>query len=213
MTDTRLKNFGFTCVPPVVDRVVKTFCGELRPQTRPVYVPVQTEPDARLLECYDNVQSLIRRSGGEIVYGWAIWTMPQVLIEAEHHAIWRTPSGTLVDPTPHDPPSETILFLSDPDAEFMGQSIDRRRKALSDHPLVEQLISRAEERTRISSSVLPGEEISLPVETYEALWVGDPEFGKAFSRLALTLRGANDPCVCGSGRKYGRCCKGLIGIR
>jgi len=168
-----------TCVPQKVDRVVKTFCADVAAGMRPVYVPVQVEPDAQPLECYGNVASLVSRAGGEAVHGWAIWTIPQILIEAEHHAVWRSPSGTLIDPTPHDPPSDSILFLPDPTAIFTGRSIDRRRKALTPDPLVAHLIARAEARARIEASVRPGQEISIPKQVYADLWIGDPDFGRS----------------------------------
>ncbi len=46
----------------------------------------------------------------------------------------------------------------------------------------------------------------------------DPSFKAAFSRSEPVRRaeskvGANDPCVCGSGRKYKRCCRGAHAAR
>lgn len=203
----------FLCVPRSIDRTIRGFCEEFCTGMKPLYVPVRVEPDAHLLECYDNVHSVIRRAGGEIVYGWVIWTIPQLLIEAEHHGFWRSPGGNLIDPTPHDPETDRILFLPDTSTPFTGQAIGRRRKALCFHPLVEKYIVYGEERERIQTSVLPGEEFSIDQQVYERLWVGEPEFGRAFAKLVLSLRGYSDPCLCGSKRKYGQCCKGQIGIR
>ena len=47
-----------------------------------------------------------------------IWRWPGRYFEAEHHAVWRTPQGALVDVTPQTGNPPRILFLPDPPAIF-----------------------------------------------------------------------------------------------
>ena len=103
--------------PETIDDATRAFCASISPHA-PFYVPVQPAPHARPAYCFDNSVAQAAAQGGEAAYGWAIWRWPGRWFEAEHHAVWRQPSGELLDVTPQagDPPR--ILFLPDPDAVY-----------------------------------------------------------------------------------------------
>ena len=63
--------------------------------------------------CFDNVAQKVREKGGSIAYGWAIWTLPGLYFEAEHHAVWRNKLGNLIDVSPQMGGRKRLLFLSD----------------------------------------------------------------------------------------------------
>lgn len=103
--------------PSQIDDATRAFCATISTET-PLYVPVQPAPHARVAYCFDNSVAQALEHGGSAAYGWAIWHWPGRWFEAEHHAVWRQPSGALLDVTPQagDPPR--ILFLPDPDAVY-----------------------------------------------------------------------------------------------
>jgi hypothetical protein len=103
--------------PEQIDAATRAFCATIAPAP-PLYVRVAASPAARVAYCFDNSVAHAAAHGGEAVYGWAVWRWPGRWFEAEHHAVWRSPSGDLVDVTPQagDPPR--ILFLPDPSAPY-----------------------------------------------------------------------------------------------
>lgn len=57
------------------------------------------------------------KHGGRRLHGWAIWrfvdTSGASIIISEHHSVWETPSGVLVDVTPPASGGSAILFFRD----------------------------------------------------------------------------------------------------
>ena len=89
--------------------------------------------ESRLGKCYNNVQAMIARAGGEAAYGWALTdlgphrasggnTPPPLYRRWLNHVIWRDPQGQLWEVTPNavidDPtqqefrPTEFVLEAS-----------------------------------------------------------------------------------------------------
>ena len=103
--------------PEQIDSATRAFCATISPEP-PLYVRVEPVPTAKPAYCFDNSVAQALRHGGSAIYGWAIWHWPGRWFEAEHHAVWRTPDGDLLDVTPQagDPPR--ILFLPDPSAPY-----------------------------------------------------------------------------------------------
>jgi hypothetical protein len=66
--------------------------------------------------CYDNVQRQCIRAGGSVALGWWLCHEPGIFLGAFHHAVWRAPSGELLDlETPEaDDESSYVTFLPDP---------------------------------------------------------------------------------------------------
>lgn len=50
-------------------------------------------------QCYTNVRNTVSRHGGEAVLCYVFSWWPGLFIEALHHAIWKSPSGDLIDIT------------------------------------------------------------------------------------------------------------------
>lgn len=63
------------------------------------FVRISSAPSAPMGYCYWNVQKQVERFGGEAIYGWLILQWPKLYVEALHHAIWKSPSGDLIDIT------------------------------------------------------------------------------------------------------------------
>ena len=56
-------------------------------------------PEAQLQECFDNCTRKVIAAGGAVQYGWAFCVYER-LLQAFHHAVWRSPEGVLIDITP-----------------------------------------------------------------------------------------------------------------
>jgi hypothetical protein len=106
-----------TDTPAAIDEAVLAFCATIAPGV-PEYVEVVPGKGAEIAYCFDNAAAQVARAGGSIAYGWAIWRWPGRYFEAEHHGIWRSPEGRLLDVTPMLYGQRRILFLSDPQAVF-----------------------------------------------------------------------------------------------
>lgn len=106
-----------TDTPHGIDDAVLAFCATVAPGV-PRYVDVVPGAAARVAYCFDNAAAQVARAGGSVAYGWAIWRWPGRYFEAEHHGIWRSPDGLLIDVTPMLYGQTRTLFLSDPGAVF-----------------------------------------------------------------------------------------------
>src|SRR5437660_241975 len=106
--------------PREIREYVQEFCQEIAPQGEPIYLAVTPSDQDVLLDCLVNVERRIAESGGDIQYGWRIWEWVNTLIEAEFHAVWRSPDGNLIDvtPAPHD--YKRVLFLPDNGTVYEG---------------------------------------------------------------------------------------------
>jgi hypothetical protein len=106
--------------------------------TRVVTAPPRPWKGARLGKCLANVLEMIRRQGGEAVFGWALergplrqvgWYPPPLYCRWLHHVVWRDAAGALWEVSPHlqFDGADNICFLptefyADPSAEFLAEA-------------------------------------------------------------------------------------------
>lgn len=200
-----------TTTPQRIDKTVIDFCRGIN-NRQPEYVPVFPEQGAKTGECFHNVLRQVERKGGAIEYGWHIAIWPSVYIEGEHHAIWRTPDGRGIDVTPPVDGVQRILFLPDPERvyDYAGERrLDNVRKALTNDPDVREFLALAAKLTTLIEDNSKGLVVSVPREQLAALYHRQQHHYRAMLRKFL---GRNDPCPCGSGQKYKKCCMGTGGI-
>ncbi len=123
--------------------------NRIAPNERLQYVNVLIESDAEINECFPNLERKIKRDGGGIQYGWAIWYLPSILMEAEFHAVWVSPKGELIDVSPRQIQFKEILFLPDSSTVYLGRQIDNIRIPLNKNPRVKEYIKLHEELFKI----------------------------------------------------------------
>ncbi|MFT9206398.1 hypothetical protein [Acetobacter orientalis] len=93
---------------------IRAFCRSISSE-HPVYLEyTDTNYGYKATHCYDNVRHYVKHHGGEMLSGWIIWVNTNFKIEAEHHAVWKAPSGNIYDITPRVDEEEQIFFLPDP---------------------------------------------------------------------------------------------------
>jgi hypothetical protein len=97
--------------------------------------------------CFDNVARKVSKYGGVAAYGWAIWHVPGVYFEAEHHCVWRNSAGIFIDVSPQMNRARKILFLPGPDAIYDPEAPRATiLVAESNEPMTVEFVDLANER-------------------------------------------------------------------
>ena len=187
----------------VTDKIME-LCSGIAPDVHPEYVPVAVQEWSQPMECFPNVERMVQEKGGQQINGWAIWQWANILVEAEAHSVWQSPKGELIDITPHDNEESQILFLRDDSMMYSGQKIGNVRLALTDSPLVAELIDLSQKTEAVMSDYKPGTKI--PVEELQKRLAPMAERRRAIIVQMNQKAGRNDPCPCQSGLKYKKCC-------
>lgn len=193
--------------PSEISLGVIDFCRSVQPAELAMFVPVCPDDESAEKDCFYSVAKRCERLGGNIVYGWNIWTWPSVWLKAEHHAVWRSPTGDLVDITPKANEVSEILFLPDASKPY---DFDRNRRlpniwklfkrdqAIDALYAAEMNIFQYEEDSSVDGSL----QMKVDPFVYNRL-LAKKEF--ALAKLALKYVGANERCACRSGQKFKRC--------
>lgn len=192
--------------PKEIDSDVKKLISIVCPGSKPIYLKVQPENYSEINECFPAVQEKIRRDGGFWVLGWQIWKS-EVLIEAEFHAVWKSPDGVLIDITPKQLPISDILFLPDQKAKYDGSQVDNIRLNISGNRLVDDFIE-------IAKAIFKLENEGERAFQYEVGFTGRES--QIYQKLNVYKNGIylmvkegksrKSYCFCGSRNKYKHCC-------
>jgi hypothetical protein len=142
--------------PKAIGESVTVLAEKFGLSEEPVWVPVRSRQVAEF--------------GGEIVYGWQIWEWPRIMVEGEFHAVWRSPTGELLDVSTKPDGETQILFIPDPTRRYEARQIDNCRLALWDHNLVHDFITLSERLHQIFDEGRISElASSIDAEEYTAL--------------------------------------------
>ena len=109
-----------------LSRAVRYHCKDLSKE-RPVFLDY-ADFGYPPMQCHVNVAHMVKKRGGEAVFGWVIWAYKQGkhYVEGEFHCVWRDPAtGDLVDVTPRSDGEPRVLFLPDP-----ARGLERRGDVL-----------------------------------------------------------------------------------
>ncbi len=192
---------------------IRRLCEEIVGPGDPIYVDVTPIPDAPTDECFSLVAARVDESGGRLVIGWSIWEWPGLFVEAEFHALWQGPDGSLKDITPKKTPTQRILFLPDPSRSYEGRQVNNIRRVISRDPSVSEFlrasdaeyefVNRGERAHQHGELTLSEEE----AQEYQSIQMAKAECFFAMLRLKPAID-AYDPCPCGSGKKVKWCHRG-----
>lgn len=167
--------------PEINSPQVIEFCAAHFPCARVRMVIADPPSSAIQGECFANVQQMVARKGGGSVLGWHLWELPGLLLEAEFHAVWRKPSGTLVDVTPQRPEfkEDRILFVPMPKLHLQRDPPDNIRQPLSDDPDLLRMCTLKAQIVQLMrrGNTVPGHQgaISLPRDLYEPMMLEQQE--------------------------------------
>lgn len=138
---------GLTEPPSEVTSDVQRLAKQLSPDKSPELIPIKTASWAVKNECFAAVEEKVKRHGGTLVYGWDIAEWPNIKLEAEFHAVWRSPAGSLIDVSCRS--EEHAMFLVDPKREYSGKSIPNHFHPLCKSDVVEEWFALHEEKMAI----------------------------------------------------------------
>lgn len=191
--------------PDITDGDVGQLLRLMEVSLSSVYLDVIPEPYAKVVECFPAVVEKIRRDGGSQQLGWQIWKT-SLLVEAEFHAVWKSPNGELRDITPKQLPIARILFLPDTRAGYIGAQVDNVRLNITGNRLVDDFIEISKAIFRIQNKGVRAFEYEIRLTDQEAqLHHALLQMHSAIYAMAMQGLTRNDPCFCGSGKKYKRC--------
>ena len=186
--------------PSTITQIIIDFCAEIDSTTKPVIVPVMPSKDARLNYCMTDVPAYVENNGGSVKYGWTIWELPDIFLEAEFHSVWLNPEGKLIDIIPKLDNEKEILFLPDSSRVYENKLVENIRKPLVDNEYTHAWLMVEKKRYEIRKKHFKDGEVNGPAAEAEMeSWV------QTIERQKQTI-GRNDPCYCESGKKYKKCC-------
>jgi hypothetical protein len=190
--------------PGEVTHEIRDFCRSIDPTASPCFVDVKPAPDALPRNCFYNTKGYVAQCGGSVQYGWIIWEAPSVLLEAEFHAVWRDPEGKLLDVTPKEDGETRIVFLPDRTRVWGKELIPNIRRVLNDSPECRKMLERADALFEIRKRNWKNGKLDCEG--------ANRDYAECLARertlhdAQLSKVGRNDPCFCGSGKKFKKCC-------
>lgn len=117
-------------VPNIEAEHLSIFCTEIAANSIPIVALCMPRFDRPSNECFSLVEEQIAGNGGSMVVGWAIWEHTGLFIEAEFHAVWKSPEGKFVDLSARPLLLSHVVFLPDPSRRYEGRQVDNIRKPL-----------------------------------------------------------------------------------
>lgn len=173
----------------------------------PIYLEIDPVEHAKSGNCFPAVEHQVQAYGGSACYGWRIWELSRVFVEAEFHAIWRDPEDRLREITPDPDGLTQILFLPDPVRVYEGKQVNNIRQAIFDDPSVHEFFQACDDWFNLMNR---GDRAMQHLIVLEESEVAAIEMRKAMAMSKIIQRipqpGRNDPCPCGSGKKFKKCC-------
>lgn len=186
--------------PKSVSKEVLELCAMIDATQSPIYVDVPFA-DGKLEDCFPNVQARVAKDGGMIQYGWMIWEHPGVLVEGVFHAIWRKPSGDLLDITPTRDRESRILFLPDSKRTWQRELVDNIRLPLNDLPKTRFAIKLSQAMFALQKAYYADGRSMVPKSELQLVLA---RFGLCPGHKAQL--GLYEDCPCGSGNRFKFCC-------
>ncbi len=181
----------------VQEEIVQDFCRRLNPNSTSVIVDIKPAEGAKIGEWKANVDAKVKADGGETLEGWAIWYQEGVIVEGEACAIWKSPTGELVDITPREGEPPQIMFLEEAGIWKDGGPVGNKRLALSDSLFSRVMFKSGEMHDRLRKQY--GSDDAVPEEEIKKV--------EAMANRILTRDVRNwERCPCGSNKQYTKCC-------
>ena len=139
---------GLVTVPRKITKEIKKFANQITKKPNLIILTIQPDINSENGECFKNVEDYIKSNDGEIQYGWIIWETPNIMLEAEFHAVLKLPNGNLLDITPTNDREKEILFVPDNLIKYNGEKIDNIRYPILKNNIVFQFIKNAEKMNK-----------------------------------------------------------------
>jgi len=179
---------------------------KLKNRNSPVIVPIRHEIYSIKDNCFYNVMDKVTNDNGQIVYGWKLHKSI-FLEEAERHAVWKSPSGDLIDVTPDEVYKDKILFLEDDKGwVYNGTYSDNVRVNTTANPLVDDFILLNETITKLWQTGKRNSRLEIAILEPVAKAIAFLNNDKLErEKYILSNNNPDNICYCGQGRYYRDC--------
>ena len=131
------------------DEIVQEFCKRLNPDFEAAIVDIKPEAGAKIGQWKANVDAKVAKDGGECLEGWAIWYQDDIIVEGEACAVWKSPTGDLLDITPREEDYPQIMFVEEKGIWASCAVVANKRQAISDNPIARMVFKTGEWRDRL----------------------------------------------------------------
>lgn len=135
--------------PQEISAPVLKACHAILADSKPTHVPVHLEPYSRPDECHKTAAEKVRRDGGRVQCGWAIWEIPDWEIQLEFHSVWQSPQKILVDVSPPSHGGPVVLFLADPTLVYTGINIATLHYPYNDSAFCQEYVEVVDQINRL----------------------------------------------------------------
>lgn len=197
-------------VPNEITEELKLLLSKINSQEKPVYVICKYNNNDPKNECFPLVEAKVKAEGGERILGWQVW-QEELIVEAEFHAVWKTPLGEFLDITPKEQHCDRILFVPDSTVIYEGKQVNNIRINITGNSLVDEFISVCDAIFYIENKEERALQYELILEDKEADIYEKLNSAKLMLNY-MSLQGftKNTFCLCGSGKKYKSCHSKMI---
>ncbi|MCH2256010.1 MAG: SEC-C domain-containing protein [Alteromonas sp.] len=167
-------------------------------------IPVQPDPDAKSLNCLNNVISYIEKHGGEVQFGWIFSCLGNISIKMTAHAVVKMSDNSLICVTPNEYRTGLLKFAPDSSVENL----------IKNNFLPTKFVPLIDDRSLSKYIDIEVEQDQLRLDSHGIVTQSDLNQFRmrasllypAILSLAKKHTGRNDLCYCGSGRKNKKCC-------
>jgi len=167
-------------------------------------IPVQPDPDAKPLNCLNNVIAYIEKNGGNVQFGWIFSCLGNISIKMTAHAVVKICDNSLVCVTPNEYRTGLLKFAPDSSVENL----------IKDNFLPTKFVPLIDDRSLSEYIGIEVEQDQLRLDSHGIVSQSDLNrlhmraslLYPAILSLAKKHTGRNDQCYCGSGKKNKRCC-------
>jgi len=192
--------------PKTIDQNIKKLISMICNEPEPIFIDVIHENYAQIGGCFPAVHEKINRDGGDKIIGWQIWDHG-FMVEAEFHAIWKSPSGILIDITPKPIKTDKILFLPETNKKYEGKQVDNVRLNTSENFIVDDLIILSEMiYNHLNKDDLENQHGEIRLHGKDAaLYNAFIQIKKGILSMIHNGQSRNSKCFCGRDFKYKHC--------
>lgn len=201
-----IKLVSRVATPRWVHRFVHELVTKLTLSSEPRFVPVIPAKGASKSECFYNVPDHIAEHGGGCQFGWAIWQVANLFVEAEFHCVWVSPEGEWVDVTPKADEETRILFVPDPVRKWERRRVFNIRHPITDCPELQAFLAKCEEvdaLMRDNASPVDPHEFTVSPDVWNRV---NQEKARCATKLIPLVLPESSRCCCESGRNFKNCC-------
>jgi len=123
---------------------IRKLCARLGIGWKPAHIQVQARDNSDLCDCFADVERQVTEHGGELVVGWLIWEWSPILVEAEFHAVWKSPTGELIDVSNKLDSETVVMFVQDNIRTYTVRRVDNVRIPIGKEKIIADFILKKE---------------------------------------------------------------------